>query len=68
MAVLEKIRVKLGVVISTLIAVFIFHETPRVTQVIGILLAVGSILLIHTDRSGPSEGSSCKWLLVVLLL
>ena len=59
---------KLGVVISTLIAVFIFHETPRVTQVIGILLAVGSILLIHTDRSGPSEGSSCKWLLVVLLL
>ena len=59
---------KLGVVISTLIAVFIFHETPRVTQVIGILLAVGSILLIHTDRSGPSEGSSYKWLLVVLLL
>lgn len=59
---------KLGVVISTLIAVFIFHETPRVTQVIGILLAVGSILLIHTDRSGPLEGSSYKWLLVILLL
>lgn len=59
---------KLGVVISTLIAVFIFHETPRVTQVIGILLAVGSVLLIHTDRSGPLESSSCKWLLVILLL
>ena len=58
---------KLGVVISTLIAIFIFHEMPRVTQILGIFLAVGSILLIHTDRSDTSK-SQYKWLLPVLLV
>lgn len=58
---------KLGVVVSTLIAVIVFHETPRITQILGIFLAVGSILLIHTDRSDTSK-SQYKWLLPVLLV
>lgn len=58
---------KLGVVVSTLIAVFVFHETPRITQILGIFLAVISIILIHTDKSGTADGPY-KWLLPILLV
>lgn len=57
---------KLGVVISTLIAVFVFHETPRVPQLLGLLLAVVSILMIHTDQD-QALTAPWKYLLPVLL-
>ena len=41
--------IKLGVVVSTLIAVFVFHERPRPVQILAILLAAVSILMSHTD-------------------
>ena len=58
---------KLGVVVSTLIAVFVFHEKPRMPQVLGIFLAAVSILLIHTDHTDQAEARR-KWLLPVLLV
>lgn len=58
---------KLGVVISTLIAIVIFRESPRLTQGCGILLAVLAILIIHTDGSDKKK-ASWGWLLPVLLL
>lgn len=58
---------KLGVVISTLIAILVFHEEPRLTQGLGIVLAVASILLIHTDQE-TGQKASWKWLLPVLLV
>ena len=58
---------KLGVVVSTLIAVFVFHEKPRMPQVLGIFLAAVSILLIHTDHTDQAE-ARWKWLLPVLLV
>lgn len=58
---------KLGVVISTLIAIVIFHESPRLTQGCGIVLAVLAILIIHTD-SGEKKKASWRWLLPVLLI
>ena len=58
---------KLGVVLSTLIAIVIFHESPKMTQGIGIILAVLSILIIHSDGNEKKQGS-WKWLLPVLLI
>ena len=58
---------KLGVVVSTLIAVFVFHERPRPVQILGILLAAVSILMIHTDQADSAK-AGWKWLLPVLLI
>ena len=58
---------KLGVVISTLIAIVIFRESPRLTQGCGIVLAVLAILIIHTD-SREKKKASWGWLLPVLLI
>ncbi len=58
---------KLGVVISTLIAIVVFRESPRLTQGIGIILAILAILLIHTD-SRETKKASWGWLLPVLLI
>ena len=57
---------KLGVVISTLIAVLVFHEQPRAAQVLGFFLAVAAILLIHTDQDRQLK-APWKYLLPVLL-
>ena len=58
---------KLGVVLSTMIAIVVFHESPKLTQGAGILLAVLSILLIHSDGNTKKQGA-WKWLLPVLLI
>ena len=58
---------KLGVVISTLIAIVVFRESPRLTQGIGIILAILAILLIHTD-SRETKKAVWGWLLPVLLI
>ena len=58
---------KLGVVISTLIAVVVFREMPSLPQILGILLAAASILMIHTDRA-QGGSSSGIWLLPLLLV
>lgn len=58
---------KLGVVISTLIAIVVFRESPGLNQGIGIILAILAILLIHTD-SRETKKASWGWLLPVLLI
>ncbi len=58
---------KLGVVLSTLIAIVIFHESPRLTQGLGIIMAIASILLIHSDAK-EKQKSAWGWLLPVLLV
>ena len=58
---------KLGVVISTLIAIVVFRESPGLNQGIGIILAILAILLIHTD-SKETKKTSWGWLLPVLLI
>ncbi len=54
--VLPSTFMKLGVVVPTLMAILIFGETPRVTQVMGILAAIGAIFLIQ-DRGSRKAGS-----------
>lgn len=58
---------KLGVVISTLIAVVVFREVPSLLQVLGIVLAAASILMIHTEKA-EGGSSSGRWLLPLLLV
>ena len=64
---MASVFMRLGVVLSTLIAIVFFHETPKITQGAGILLAVLSILLIHSDGYEKRKSAS-KWLLPVLLV
>ncbi len=55
---------KLGVLVPTLAAMTLFRETPRWTQLIGIAVAVGAILLMQ-GKSGKS--GSILGLLALLL-
>lgn len=59
---------KLGVLIPTLMAIVVFGETPRLTQVIGILMAVVAIILIHFEKDAIQESNKKAWLLILLLV
>lgn len=64
--VLSSTFMKLGVLISIGVAVFIFGEVPGTAQIIGMLLAVTAILLINgSGRQGvvSSRGGLCLLLL-----
>ena len=65
--VLTSIFSKLGVLIPTLMAVLVFREVPKVTQVIGIIIALVAIVLIHFEKGALSEGNHKEWLLILLL-
>ena len=65
---------KLGVLIPTLMAIVIFGEKPRTTQVLGIVLSLAAIVLLHFEKEGiqseKTSGQTSKkvWLLLLLLL
>lgn len=65
--VLSSTFMKLGVIIPTLMAIIIFHEQPKLLQILGILLAVAAIILIHFEKE-DSATSRYKFLLLFLLL
>ena len=58
---------KLGVLIPTLMAVLIFGETPELKQILGIVLAIVSIILIQFEKEAIKDGRKKLWLLAVLL-
>ena len=58
---------KLGVMVPTLMAVFVFGETPSALQIIGIVLALAAIILIQFEK-GQSRAASGAGLLVLLLV
>lgn len=66
--VMSSIFMKLGVLVPTVMAVVVFHEVPRWTQVVGILIAVVAIILINFEKDAISEGKKKLWLLVLLLM
>lgn len=66
--VMSSIFMKLGVLVPTVMAVVVFHEVPRWTQVVGILIAVVAIILINFEKDALSEGKKKLWLLVLLLM
>lgn len=59
---------KLGVLVPTVMAIVVFREEPRWTQVVGILIAVAAIILINFEKDALSESKKKVWLLVLLLL
>lgn len=59
---------KLGVLIPTLMAVVVFHETPGWTQVVGIGLSIVAIIIIHFEKDAIQEGNKKIWLLLLLML
>lgn len=59
---------KLGVLIPTLMAIVVFGEMPRLTQVFGIFIAVLAIVLIHFEKDALQESNKKIWLLFLLLV
>lgn len=66
--VLASTFMKLGVLIPTMMAVLVFHETPKWTQILGIIIAVLAIVMIHFEKDSLQEGNKKIWLLVLLVV
>jgi len=58
---------KLGIVVPTIMAITLFHETPAWTQILGLFIAVIAIVLINYEKEGLAEGKKKAWLLILLL-
>ncbi|MBQ8200523.1 MAG: hypothetical protein IJZ74_02005 [Clostridia bacterium] len=56
---------KLGVIVPTLAAVLLFGETPRVLQLIGVVVAIAAILIMQ--ERGESNAGSMGGLVLLLL-
>ena len=64
--VLSSMFMKLGVMVPTLMAIVVFHEKPKMVQVLGMMLAVVAILLINMEKGSARAASSTG--LVFLLI
>ncbi len=58
---------KLGVIVSVLIAVFAFGETPGMKQIIGIVLAIIAISIFNFDKEGMQGNKNILLLILVLI-
>ena len=59
---------KLGVLVPTLMAVVIFREMPRGTQVLGFVLAVLGIVVMYGEKQTTNNTLNRVWLLLLLFL
>ena len=66
--VLSSTFMKLGVLIPTVMAVVVFHEIPKWTQVLGITISVLAIIIIHFEKDALQESNKKIWLLLLLVL
>ena len=66
--VLSSTFMRLGVLIPTAIAIIIFKEVPKFSQIIGFIIAILAIILINFDKEGIKEGSKKTRLLGLLVL
>lgn len=65
--VLSSTFMKLGVLVPTLAAVFLFGEIPTITQGIGFVIAIASILLINLEK-GAGKASFMLGLIILLIV
>lgn len=65
--VLSATFMKMGVLVPTVMAITVFREQPRATQLLGIALALTAILMLNFDRS-QAKAAAGKGLLLLLLL
>ncbi len=66
--VLSSTFMKLGVLIPTVMAVVVFREIPKWTQVLGIGISVFAIIIIHFEKEALQESNKKSWLLLLLVL
>lgn len=66
--VLSSTFMKLGIVIPTLMAIFVFKEEPRITQIFGLLLSIFAIVLINYEKDSINKTSKFSWLLILLMM
>ncbi len=66
--VLSSIFMKLGLLVPMLLSIFLFGEIPSTVQVLGFILAVGSIILINSGEKGDSKCGRFGISLILLLL
>lgn len=64
--VLSSTFMKLGVLIPTLMAIFVFKEHPKMTQILGVVVSVLAIILINYEKTSQS-GNKKSWLILLLI-
>ena len=66
--VLSSTFMKLGIIIPTLIAIFVFEEEPKITQILGILLSILAIILMNYEKDEINKSSKFSWLILLLII
>ncbi len=58
---------RLGVIVPTIMAMVVFKESPKMVQIIGILVALVAIVMMQFEKDGTEAGGKKIWLVVMLL-
>ena len=58
---------RLGVLVPTIMAMVVFKESPKMIQIIGIVIALVAIVLMQFEKGGDQGGNKKIWLVVMLL-
>ena len=58
---------RLGVIVPTIMAMVVFKESPKMVQIIGILVALVAIVLMQFEKDSTEAGGKKIWLVVMLL-
>ena len=66
--VLASTFMKLGILIPTVMAVLVFREVPKVTQLAGIGFAIAAIVIINFEKGSSGESLKKIWLIGLLVL
>ena len=66
--VLTSTFMKLGVLVPTFMAVLVFREAPKGTQVLGFAFALLGILVMYFEKQAVKESNSIVWLMVLLVM
>lgn len=59
---------KLGVVVSILIAMIGFREMPKILQGIGIIIAIAAIVIFNYEKNFMQQAKSVVWLVLLLVI
>ena len=58
---------RLGVLVPTIMAMVVFKESPKMVQIIGIVIALVAIVLMQFEKDNINAGGKKIWLVVMLL-
>ncbi len=66
--VLASTFMKLGILIPTVMAVLVFREVPKATQLAGVGFAIAAIVIINFEKGAAGESLKKSWLIGLLIL